>query len=537
MKKLNHLFFPINFLKKEYKMNEILNEMTDKLFENGNKFISTSTNSFNVSRDFLFGTYKYLNAFSEPFIIALESFNNLEKKKIVETPIMDTMRDYYELFQFNCQIAQKGIESTITAFNEYHVDDSRRAFSAFLNTIFNNNGDDLASYTSKKAKLMHWIVNEYPEAIKNVKPEYGFHFDSDGYNKIGETDRMVLYEVLPTDKSVNVDPKSKPILIIPPYVLGANILCFLPNAGKSYVHAYANEGIPTYIRIMKNIDITPAVQTMTPEDDTLDTQKFCEILKKKHGCQVTLNGFCQGGFVACLSLLSGKLDDLVDAFTTCVAPMDGTRSLALVEYLKHIPPRFRDLGYAVKTLPNGNEIVDGKVMSWVYKLKSMEKEAPLFTFFSDMIRFSQSYSEEMEINKTAAAINYWLIYDRTDLPKSITKLSFDSYTIPVAKDGTLPVKLFGQKLNFKRLKEKNIKYLMCIAETDELVDRPAALAPLDFVDAELTVFPKGHGAIATSWSQPGSKCALHKKFGKNYRGPVLYQLDLNKEKDKKKSAK
>jgi hypothetical protein len=122
-------------------------------------------------------------------------------------------------------------------------------------------------------------------------------------------------------------------------------------------------------------------------------------------------------------------------------------------------------------------------------------------------------------------MNHWLIYDRNDLPEGITKLSFDSYTIPVEKDGTLPVKMFGKKMNFKGIQERGIKWLLCYAEKDDLVDKAAALAPLDFVDAEVTVFPKGHGAIATSWSHPETECALHKRFGAS-RGPVRFQLDL-----------
>jgi hypothetical protein len=122
-------------------------------------------------------------------------------------------------------------------------------------------------------------------------------------------------------------------------------------------------------------------------------------------------------------------------------------------------------------------------------------------------------------------MNHWLIYDRNDLPEGITKLSFDSYTIPVEKDGTLPVTMFGKKLNFKGIQEKGIKWLLCYAEKDDLVDKAAAVAPLDYVEAEVTVFPKGHGAIATSWSHPETECALHKRFG-NQRGPVRFQLDL-----------
>ena len=174
---------------------------------------------------------------------------------------------------------------------------------------------------------------------------------------------------------------AKPVCILPPYVLGANILGFLPGENKSYAHAFANQGIPTYIRILKDISSTEALQTMTAEDDATDTRLFCETIFKRHGKPVTLNGYCQGGFNALCNLLSGELDDLVDAFITCVAPMDGTRSRGLAEFLKRLPKRFNDLAYGTKTLPNGNKVADGTLMGWVYKLKSIETEQPLNAFF------------------------------------------------------------------------------------------------------------------------------------------------------------
>jgi hypothetical protein len=108
-------------------------------------------------------------------------------------------------------------------------------------------------------------------------------------------------------------------------------------------------------------------------------------------------------------------------------------------------------------------------------------------------------------------------------------MSFDSYTIPIDKNGTLPVKLFDRKLNFSYIKEKGIKFLICYGKEDDLVDKESAIAPADYLDVEITPFPKGHGAIATSWSQPNSDCALDTIFGENYRGPVRFQLDLEKE--------
>ena len=135
-----------------------------------------------------------------------------------------------------------------------------------------------------------------------------------------------------------------------------------------------------------------------------------------------------------------------------------------------------------------------------------------------------------KISKTAAALNYWLKYERSDLPLAITEMSFSAYNTPVAKDGTLPVKIFGRKLNFKRLQEKGIPWLICYGQADDLVEKETALAPLDFIDAEVSAFPKGHVAIATSWSLPTSACATHTCFGEqNYRGPVCFQMGLDQQ--------
>ena len=502
------------------------NETTEPTAADDISFFQITADLFRIYQAYWSGVLKHTNEFMLPYWIALNSFLTTEKDKIVRHTPIDTIKDYFELLQFNLQVAGKGMVSSLRMVNDYHVEKSSQAFDALLKAISGQNGEEFATLLANEAELLEKIVYQYPQAIRDIQSEYGFHFDDGGYLKAAETDRFILYQVLPRN-SVDVRLDGKPILIVPPYVLGANILAFLPDEKKSYAHAYADQGIPTYIRIIKNIDTTPAVQSMTGENDALDIRYFCEQILQKHGRQVTLNGFCQGGFVSLAALLSGELDHLVDAFITCVAPMDGTRSQSLIEYLQHIPPRFRDLGYAIKILPNGNRIVDGKVMSWVYKLKSMEKEAPIYTFYRDLMLVSKNAGHGIDISKTAAAINHWLIYDRSDLPEAITKMSFDSYTIPVASDGNLPIKLFGRQLNLNRLNARKLPFLICYGKNDDLVDKDAALAPLDFVDAEVTGFPKGHGAIATSWSHPDSEYALHKRYPDGSRGPVRFQLDLS----------
>jgi hypothetical protein len=166
-------------------------------------------------------------------------------------------------------------------------------------------------------------------------------------------------------------------------------------------------------------------------------------------------------------------------------------------------------------------------MGWVYKLKSIEHEIPAAAFFRDLMMFARQSNGDFQVSKTAAALNYWLQYERFDLPLAITKISHASYNDPITADGTLPIRLFGKALNLKRLKEKKIPWLICYGIHDDLVEKETALAPTDHVEAEVTPFPKGHVAIATSWSHPDSDCGLHTRFGEGkWRGPVRFHMDL-----------
>ncbi|WP_207687045.1 metal transporter [Desulfonema limicola] len=486
------------------------------------------TNQIAATQNYCAGYNKYLNDFLIPLYVSTNYFRDVEMNKLTKASPMENFQSYMDLMSYNYELSNRSLIASMRVVSEYLKKELPLATEAFLNTLLNKEGENLESFTARQAEMAELVTKTYPKIISDIEPEYGFHFERGKNIKFAETDRFIVYQILPVDDKVKVREDGKPVLIIPPYVLGANILGFLPGENRSYTHCFANLGIPTYIRIMKDISSTPALQVMTCENDTLDTQFFCEKIKSRHGKPVTLNGYCQGGFMAVCNILSGKLDGLIDALITCVAPMDGTKSKGLKHFLASLPPRFRDLAYGTKTLPNGNKVGDGDLMGWVYKLKSIEVESPLVVFFRDMMMLSPKNGKTVKVSKTAAALNYWLRNERNDLPLSITEMSFASYTVPVTKDGTLPVKLFGQELNFKRIKEKGLKWLICYGKHDDLVETDTALAPLEYVDAEISAFPKGHVAIATSWSDPGSACALHTRFGpENYRGPVRFQLDLD----------
>jgi hypothetical protein len=482
-----------------------------------------------ITQNYLAGLSKYAGDFMIPYLVSTSYFKSAENRKLPDTSPLDGLTAYLKLLDFNLNIFNRGFFSGLNSINGYAQFEMGSFIAAFYNTLLNTEGEDLYAFVERQARLMDLVVNIYPEAIQAIAPEYGFHFERGDHELVAETDRFRLYQISPTEKKAAAGKAGKPILIIPPYVLGANILGFLPGEKRSYAHCFANRGIPTYIRILKDIDTTEALQVMTGEDDARDTRSFCETIRQRHGRAVTLNGYCQGGFSGLCDLLTGELDGLVDAFITCVAPMDGTRSKGLANFLKSLPERFNDLSYGTKTLPSGNKVADGKLMGWVYKLKSIEHESPIPAFYRDLAMFARQGKASFKISKTAAGLNYWLNNERFDLPLEITKMSFASYNVPITSDGTLPIKLFGKKLNLKRLKEMAIPWLICYGEGDDLVEKETALAPLDFVEAEVTPFPKGHVAIATSWSDPDSACALHTRFGDgNWRGPVRFQMDLDR---------
>ncbi len=483
----------------------------------------------NLPQAFYAGLLKYSSEFLVPAILSSSYFIQQEAQKLHKVSLLDNLLDYQKLAEFNGDLATRSWDGAFSALNHWQQDALKRYIEAFYQGVSNHDQEALVNVVDQQLKLFDMVALQYPKAIEAVGSEFGFHFERGVHKLMAETDRFLLYRVSPVDPQIEVKKGAKPVLILPPYVLGADILGFLPAEKRSYAHCFANSGIPTYIRVMKDISVTPALQTMTGEDDALDTRKFCKIIKKEHGRAVTLNGYCQGGFAGLCNLLSGRLDNLVDAFITCVAPIDGTRSKGLADFLKALPKRFNNLDYGTKKLPNGNRVADGKLMGWVYKLKSIETEGPVSAFLRDLIMFQKLGPDAAKkVSKTALALNYWLLHERSDLPLEITKMSFASFNTPITADGVLPITLFGQKLSLKRFESMNIPWLICYGEKDDLVEKEAALAASDYIDVEITPFPKGHVAMATSWSDPNSACALHTRFGDgNWRGPVRFHLDLD----------
>lgn len=435
---------------------------------------------------------RYSGDFREQSQHAGDLFQKVEKVRACERTLAENFKLYGKLNELCLGMFNTSMQSSTTAMITFHTNQFFRLYGSLLK------GDAMSFFRNETQSLKN--LAQFGDEMKKIKSEYGFHFDDGNYRLCGETDRFWLYRVFPFANGITrydlVKESLKPVLIIPPYVLGANILCFLRDRGKSYVHSFANKGVPTYIRIVKPIDATPAVARMTPEEECLDTKYFCEKIAKRHKLMVTLNGYCQGGYGAMIAVASGELKDSVDAVITCVAPMDGTHSRGLKKFLDSLPQEFNDLKYGTIKM-NGVEVASGQLMSWVYKIKSLDNQAPFVLMYSDWQMMETAVRKGVALSPTVAALNAWLRDDRVNIPKAITEISFKSYNTPITEDGELPVTLFGRNLNLNYFRENNIVFVNCIAKTDDLVEREVASAARKWA-TNVVELEGGHVKEATS---------------------------------------
>jgi len=434
-----------------------------------------------------------------------------------------SLRDSLEIMQHKSALMEKGARATTEKITDFAFDQLKEINDAFFNTILDTEGEKLGGYLRREAEVMEAVAS-FPEQIEKVKDDFGFHFNTSAYRLIHDTGSFLMYQVLPIKPGVEVHEKRKPVLLIPPYMLGEHILSFLPYENKSYAHSFANEGIPTYVRVVKDIDQNDIVQKMTPDDDCDQTRELCTVLKEKHGKKVSLNGTCQGGYIGLMNILSGTLTEVCDTLITNVAPIDGTYS----EAISGMPQMHHD--FITTTLPNGHKVANGYMLSLGMRFVAIDRETPLIKVLDQA---SLHKATELNPGKTVAALYRWLLKERVHLPLEIAKMSTKTFHEPISEDGVLPVQLFGKNLRVGDLKTFGVKWYQNYALKDDLVTPPCATAANKFLEGtnviESVPFPGGHVAILTS---PYNKKAPVNDFfvatdGKKYRGPVRFQLDVS----------
>jgi hypothetical protein len=470
---------------------------------------------------FMRASNREFTEFSDSYLIAAQIAAQAAK----DNPL--TLWQTIEIMQHNQALMSKGLLSAQEKLTGFVFDQIEEGTQALMNSIYPlNGGENLSGYMRREAEVMEAVAN-FTVEMERIKDEFGFHFNTSGYELVTETDCFRLYQVLPTKKGVKVRDDLKPMILVPPYMLGVHILSFLPGENKSYAHSFANEGIPTYVRVVKDIMTNEKVQTMTPDDDCTQTRQLATTLMQKHGQKVTLNGTCQGGYICLMNVLSGTLTDVCDALITNVAPIDGTYSDAI-----HGMPQMHN-DFLTTTLPNGNRVANGYLLSLGMRFVALDREQPLVRVLDQA---SLHKATDLNPGKTVAALFRWLLKERVHLPSSIAQMSSCTFQQPIAEDGTLPVQLYGKPLNIKNLADLRVPWYQNYAIKDDLVTPRCATAGNKFLEGtgmvESVAFFGGHVAILTS--PYGKKAPVNGTFtdanGKSARGPVKFQLDISAQK-------
>mgnify|MGYP001202722538 FL=1 len=435
-----------------------------------------------------------------------------------------SMLEAFEIVEHNVGMARKGMAGMQGKMADYAFDQVEEGTRAFLNTVLKADGEKLGGYMRREAEIMESVSN-FNEQIEAIADEFGFQFNTPNYKLVHETDAFELYQVLPLKAGVEVRKDLKPVILVPPYMLGVHILSFLPFEGKSYSHAFANEGIPTYVRVVKDIMTNEKVQTLTPEQDCEQTRQLCaKAMELNDGKKVTLNGTCQGGYISLMNILSGKLKDVCDALITNVTPVDGTYSDAI----SGMPTMHHD--FITTTLPSGNKVANGYLLSLGMRFVAIDRETPLVKVLDQV---SLHRATDLNPGKTPAALFRWLLKERVHLPLAIANMSSHTFQDPIADDGTLPVQLFDQPLNIKKLVDLNVPWYQNYAIKDDLVTPPCATAGNKFLEGwnglESVAFFGGHVAILTSpYAKKAPVTGTFKDAnGKDSRGPVKFQMDIS----------
>jgi hypothetical protein len=164
-------------------------------------------------------------------------------------PSADAM---FHLMQYNARLLDQAWWANQEQLTSYLLDEGQKGWSAWLNSMFGLPGETIEQFANRQADVMEAVSN-FNEQIEKVRDDFGFQFRTNDYKLVEETDCFQMYQVLPLKQGVAVRRDLKPMLLVPPYMLGVHILAFLPYENKSYAHAFANEGIPTYVRVVKDI--------------------------------------------------------------------------------------------------------------------------------------------------------------------------------------------------------------------------------------------------------------------------------------------
>jgi hypothetical protein len=184
---------------------------------------------------------RYSNAFFIPFLLSSHYFSREESQRFWTRTPLENFSAYLKLGQMNLDMIGRALSGGMMATNQF----LEMGIQDLLPNLASASPEACAKFAQRMDKLAKGVAYTYPEAINGIGDEFGFHFERQpAHAKVDESARFELYQVLPTDSKVEVRQDGKPVLVIPPFVLGANILAFFTGRRAQLLPCICQPGDP-----------------------------------------------------------------------------------------------------------------------------------------------------------------------------------------------------------------------------------------------------------------------------------------------------
>ena len=147
-----------------------------------------------ASQNGISALFRYANEFIIPYMLATNYFRDVETTKLWRHDPHRTLKDYADLGRFNLDLCNRALTGALNAFGDYVRLESAKTAEAVAPLLFSGDSSKIEQLLQRKAQLLELMAFRYPEAIRAIEPEYGFHFERGSNPKVAETDRFVLYQ-------------------------------------------------------------------------------------------------------------------------------------------------------------------------------------------------------------------------------------------------------------------------------------------------------------------------------------------------------
>lgn len=442
--------------------------------------------------------YKDINSFKMKFLYRL--ICKIQKGEISFEEILD---------QFKFAI-DKETEMLITDEKKYakvRAEYIRYGLEA-LTDYFSGDTRTMVKFSDHYKDEQFWVEKMMKRLKENVRHEYGIDVSS---RKVFSTEYLSLLEIVPIYKdgenSDDYDYIDQPIVILPPTVLDHHIVGLLPNYDMSMVHYFAKR-CPVYVMIVNDYR-DEHVLNMIKEDLVLHMIKVFEYLKLIENEKPIFCGYCQGGTIAIMSALTGKLDEYIKAVFGVVSPTGKKKEQ---EDLGPLALVFEDIEL-VGELVNGSLMVGREFLSIGLKEAGWSPGSDVVRKMLEAKKYRERIRQDIKNGKSfidaekslteeiikKIVLDIWL-GSMENVPLATTEMSLAAFKNGIDPNGFYNIEMFGKKLNVNYFNESQKGLYLFAAQTDRVVPPNTVFEIVKYIEhAKHFIIPTGHIGLCTNF--------------------------------------